>query len=145
MGVDPLRLGNGREVPAWTLTEAFVQSAGPGGQNVNKVATAVQLRFQAKGSGVFTDSQYARLMRLAGKRGTKAGEVVIEANRYRTQERNRQDARDRLAALIEKALAPPPPPRKRTRPTRGSVERRLKAKAGRGQIKKLRGPVEDDQ
>jgi len=145
MSAEPLVLADGRAVPDWTLTEAFVQASGPGGQNVNKVATAVQLRFQAKGSGLFSEPQYGRLMRLAGKRATKAGEIVIEANRHRSQERNRQAARDRLAALIEKALAPPPPPRKRTRPTRGSVARRLKAKAGRSQVKKMRGPVEDDQ
>ena len=83
-------------------------------------------------------------MRLAGQRATKAGEIVIEANRFRTRERNRQDARDRLTALIEKALAPPPPPRKKTRPTRASVERRLKAKAGRATVKKMRRGIRDE-
>ncbi|MBO6637057.1 MAG: aminoacyl-tRNA hydrolase [Roseitalea sp.] len=145
MASDPIRLANGTELPAWTLTEAFIQASGPGGQNVNKVATSVQLRFQAKGAGVFTDAQLARLIRLAGRRATKAGEIVIEASRHRTRERNRQDARDRLAALVEKALQPPPPPRRKTRPTRGSVERRLKAKAGRSAIKKTRGSVRDDE
>jgi ribosome-associated protein len=144
MANDPIRLANGTELPAWTLTEVFIHASGPGGQNVNKVATSVQLRFQAKGAGVFNDAQFARLMRLAGRRATKAGEIVIEASRYRTRERNRQDARERLAALVEKALQPPPPPRRKTRPTRGSVERRLKAKAGRSAIKKMRGSVSDD-
>lgn len=144
MAGDAIRLANGADLPAWTLAEAFIHASGPGGQNVNKVATSVQLRFQAKGSGVFTDAQLARLMRLAGRRGTKAGEIVIEASRYRTRERNRQDARERLAALVDKALQPPPPPRRKTRPTRGSVERRLKAKAGRSAIKKMRGSVREE-
>lgn len=144
MGADPLRLADGRAVPGWTLTETFIHASGPGGQNVNKVATSVQLRFQASRSGLLTRTQCARLLRLAGRRATKDGEIVIEANRFRTQERNRREARERLAALIERALEPPPPPRKKTRPTRGSVERRLKAKAGRSQVKKMRGPVGDE-
>lgn len=143
MGADPLRLADGRAVPGWTLTETFIHASGPGGQNVNKVATSVQLRFQASRSGLLTRTQCARLLRLAGRRATKDGEIVIEANRFRTQERNRREARERLAALIERALEPPPP-RKKTRPTRGSVERRLKAKAGRSQVKKMRGPVGDE-
>ena len=144
MAVEPIRLADGRVVPDWTLIEAFIQSSGPGGQNVNKVATSVQLRFLAQASALFTDVELARLMRLAGRRVTKSGEIIIEANRHRTQERNRIDARRRLTDLIEKALAPPPPPRKKTRPTRGSVERRLKAKAGRSTVKRLRGAVRDD-
>ena len=144
MSGEPIRLADGREVPGWTITESFVQASGPGGQNVNKVATAVQLRFQPRASGLFSDAQLSRLMHLAGRRATKAGEIIIEANRFRNQDRNRADARERLTALIEKALAPPPPPRKKTRPTRGSVERRLKAKAGRSVVKKMRGAVRDD-
>ena len=144
MSADPLRLADGRAVPGWTITESFVQASGPGGQNVNKVATAVQLRFQPRASGLFSDAQLSRLMHLAGRRATKDGEIVIEAGRFRTQDRNRADARERLAALIERALEAPPPPRKKTRPTRGSVERRLKAKAGRSQVKKMRGPVGDE-
>lgn len=144
MSLEPIRLRGGQAVPDWALIETFVQASGPGGQNVNKVATAVQLRFLAAASGVFSDGQLARLLRLAGSRATKNGEIVIDASRHRTRERNRADARDRLAALIDKALAPPPPPRKRTRPTRGSVERRLKSKAERGAVKKMRGPVRGD-
>lgn len=144
MALDPISLADGRSVPDHALLEAFIQSSGPGGQNVNKVATAVQLRFFARSAGLFTEAQLQRLLRIAGRRATKAGEIIIEANRHRTRERNRADARARLAALIEKALAPPPPPRKKTRPTRGSVERRLKAKAQRGTVKKLRGQVADD-
>ncbi|WP_306118433.1 MULTISPECIES: alternative ribosome rescue aminoacyl-tRNA hydrolase ArfB [unclassified Roseitalea] len=144
MSADPIRLTQGRTVPEWALVESFIQSSGPGGQNVNKVATAVQLRLLAQASGVFTDAELRRLFKLAGSRATKAGEIVIEASRHRARERNRLDARERLASLIDRALAPPPPPRKKTRPTRGSVERRLKAKSARGTVKKLRGPVKGE-
>ncbi len=132
-------------VPGWTLNESFVLSGGPGGQNVNKVATAVQLRFNAAAvQSLFTERQYRQLIKLAGSKATKTGEIIIEASRFRLQERNREDARDRLKALIEEALKPPPPPRRKTRPTRGSVERRLKAKSSRSVIKKGRGRVTGD-
>ena len=134
-----LAIEGGPVIPGWSLVEVFILASGPGGQNVNKVATGVQLRFLASASGLFTPEQLQRLVGLAGRRATKAGEIVIEATRFRTQERNRQDARDRLAELVAKALEPPPPPRRRTKPTRGSVERRLKTKAGRSTVKKLRG------
>ncbi|RIY00752.1 aminoacyl-tRNA hydrolase [Aureimonas flava] len=130
-------------IPDDELEESFIRSAGPGGQNVNKVATAVQLRFGAAGSSVLSDEVKARLLRLAGQRATKGGAVLIEASRFRTQERNREDARERLVALVREALVPPPPPRKKTRPTRGSVERRLEAKKGRSNVKRMRGRVSD--
>ena len=130
-------------IPDDELEEAFIRSAGPGGQNVNKVATAVQLRFRASASSVLSDEVKARLLKLAGSRATKEGEILLEASRHRTQERNRQDARDRLVALVREALVPPPPPRRKTRPTRGSVERRLEAKKGRSDTKRMRGRVDD--
>ena len=131
------------EVPDAALEERFLAATGPGGQNVNKVATAVQLRFAAGGSPSLREDVKARLLRLAGARATKAGEVLIEASRHRTQERNREDARERLAALIREALVPPPPPRRKTRPSKGAVERRLSEKRGRADVKRGRGRVDE--
>ena len=126
-------------IEPWELTEVFIRAPGPGGQNVNKVATAVQLRFAVDASPALAarPSVRARLKRLAGRRLTNEGEIVIEANRFRSQERNRKDARERLFALIASAEIAPKR-RRPTRPTRASKERRLKKKKERGAIKALR-------
>jgi ribosome-associated protein len=119
------------------LEERFIRASGPGGQNVNKLASAVQLRFDVRGSPSLPHDVRARLERLAGSRLTREGVLVITAQRHRTQERNRQDARERLIALIRRA-AIAPVPRRPTSPTRSSQERRLQSKKRRGSVKSLR-------
>ena len=119
------------------LEEVFVRSSGPGGQNVNKVSSAVQLRFPLERTKVLTDDVRRRVRILAGRRVTADGWLVIEASRFRSQARNRDDARARLIELIRKA-AQPPKPRKRTRPTVASRERRLQAKRTRARTKQGR-------
>ena len=119
------------------IFETFVRSSGPGGQRVNKVSTAVHLRFDIDRSPSLPEDVKARLKKLAGRRLTDAGVLVIRAERFRSQEKNRQDARERLIALIQKA-AQPPRRRKKTRPTAASREQRLENKRHRSRIKKLR-------
>ena len=120
------------------LEERFIRASGPGGQNVNKLASAVQLRFDVRRSPSLPPPVRARVEKLAGRRLTRDGVLVITAQRHRTQERNRQDALDRLVDLIRRA-AVPPIPRRATRPTAGSRERRLESKKRRSAIKGLRG------
>ncbi|HDY64974.1 MAG TPA: aminoacyl-tRNA hydrolase [Phycisphaerae bacterium] len=124
-------------VPLTELELSFVHSSGPGGQNVNKVATACQLRFDVAKSPSLPEAVKQRLIRLAGRRVTGDGVLLIDARRFRTQHRNRQDAIDRLTKLLQRA-ARPPKPRKKTRPTLASREKRLEKKRRRAQTKQLR-------
>ena len=125
------------------IEESFVRASGPGGQNVNKVSSAVQIRFDLSGSRSLPEDLRERLARLAGHRLTRDGVIVIIAQRYRTQERNREDALDRLIALIRRA-AVPPTPRRPTKPSRAAKERRLDAKARRATTKERRRTQPDE-
>jgi ribosome-associated protein len=134
----PLTVTPGVEIPDSDVTLSFVRSSGPGGQNVNKVASAAQLRFDLARSAALAPEVKARLRGLSGRRLTSEGAILIIARNHRTQESNRREAEARLTELIQRALIPPKP-RKPTKPTRAARERRLEQKTQRRKTKRLRG------
>ena len=131
------------KIPPESLSFEYFRASGPGGQNVNKVSTAVRLRLYAASAGLAED-MWMRLSRLAGKRMTEEGILIIEASRFRTRERNQADALSRLDTLLSRA-AKPPKKRYKTRPTKASIKRRVDAKKRRGNVKKMRGKVRNDE
>ena len=137
----PLTITENIQIEDWEITESFSRSSGPGGQNVNKVSTAVELRFEAERSPALPLGVKIRLRKLAGRRWTKDGALVLQVEDTRSQARNREIARERLIALVQQALVKPKR-RIATKPTYGSKQRRLKAKKVRGDVKAMRGKVD---
>ncbi|KXF91440.1 alternative ribosome rescue aminoacyl-tRNA hydrolase ArfB [Phaeobacter inhibens] len=138
-----LRITDTIALQDWELTESFMRASGPGGQNVNKVSSAVELRFEVARSPALTPAVKSRLKRLAGRRWTKDGAIILQCDETRSQQRNRDLVRERLAELIRQALVAPKR-RIATKPTRGSVRRRLDAKRQRSDVKATRGKIDPD-
>ena len=138
-----IRINDRISIDESELEESFVRASGPGGQNVNKLSTAVQLRFDVRRSPSLPNDVAIRLMKLAGKRITKEGVLVIVAQRHRTQERNRADALERFTELVREA-AIPPTPRRATKPPKAAKKERLEKKKHRSSIKNMRGKVSYD-
>ncbi|MCJ8334157.1 MAG: aminoacyl-tRNA hydrolase [Epibacterium sp.] len=138
-----LRITDTIALQDWEITESFMRASGPGGQNVNKVSSAVEMRFEAERSPALTGPVKARLKRIAGRRWTKDGAIILQCDESRSQLRNREIVRERLAEMVRRALVAPKR-RIATKPTKGSVRRRLESKKQRSEIKAGRGKVRDD-
>jgi len=144
MAEERISISSGLSIRAAEISEKFIHSGGPGGQNVNKLSTGVQLRYAPRRAGDLPMRVIENAEKLAGSKLTAEGEILIQATSYRSQEKNRADARTRLVALLAEAAKPPPPKRRPTRPSLSARRKRVDSKVKRGSVKKLRGRVERD-